>query len=47
MRGSEFVFHYVQLWHQKCHKINVNPAGSYVDSRCWIKNKKINDKSCQ
>ena len=47
MRGSEFVFHYVQLSHCKCHKINLNPGGSYIDSRYWKKNKKINDKSFQ
>ena len=47
MRGSEFVFHYVQLSHYKYHKINLNPGGSYIDFRYWIKNKKINDKSFQ
>ena len=47
MRGSEFVFHYVQLSYYKCHKINLNPGGSYIDFRYWIKNKKINDKSFQ
>ena len=40
MAGSEFVFGYVQLLHYKCHKINLNPGGSYSDSPGWIKNKK-------
>ena len=40
MKGSEFVFHYVHLLHCKCHKIDLNCGGSYVDSLDWIKNKK-------
>ena len=40
MRGSEFVFDYVQLLYYKCHKINLNRGGSYIDSPDWIKNKK-------
>ena len=40
MRGSESVFDYVQLLYYRCHKINVNRGGSYVDSPDWIKNKK-------
>ena len=40
MKGSEFVFDYVQLLYYKCHKINSNLGGSYVDSPDWIKNKK-------
>ena len=40
MRGREFVFDYVQLLYYKCHKINPNCGGSYVDSLDWIKNKK-------
>ena len=31
MRGSEFVFDYVQLLHCKCHKMNLNHGGSYLD----------------
>ena len=31
MRGSEFVFDYVQLCSYKCHKINLDCAGSYTD----------------
>ena len=40
MKGSEFVFGYVQLLYCKCHKINPNRGGSYIDSPDWIKNKK-------
>ena len=40
MTGGEFVFHYVQLLYYKCHIINFNRGGSYIDSSGWIKNKK-------
>ena len=40
MKGSEFVFGYVQLLYYKCHKINPNPGGSCIDSSDWMKNKK-------
>ena len=40
MRSSEFVFDYVHLMYYKCHKINLNRRGSYIDSPDWIKNKK-------
>ena len=40
MRGSEFVFDYVQLLYYKCLKINLNCGGSNTDSPDWIKNKK-------
>ena len=39
MRGSEFVFDYVHLIYYKCHRINFNCGGSYIDSPYWIKNK--------
>ena len=39
MRGSEFVFDYVKLLHHKCHKINLNRGGSYIDSPDWTKYK--------
>ena len=32
MKGSDFVFDYVQLLYYKCHKINLNCDGSYIDS---------------
>ena len=40
MRGSKFVFDYIQLLYYKCHKINFNRGRSYLDSPDWIKNKK-------
>ena len=32
MKGSEFVFDYVHLLYNKCHKINPNRGGLYTDS---------------
>ena len=53
MKGTAFVFNYVQLLYYKCHKINTNRGGSYIDSAKWIKNKKatintinIKDNKC-
>ena len=40
MKGSEFVFDYVNLLYYKCHEINPNCFGSYVDSPDWVKSKK-------
>ena len=40
MRVSGFVFDYVHLLYYKCHKININRGGSYIDSPDWIRNKK-------
>ena len=40
MEGSDFVFNYVHLLYYKCHEINRNCGGSYMDSNDWIKNKK-------
>ena len=40
MKRSEFVFDYVPLLYYKCHEINLNCGGSYIDSSDWIKNKK-------
>ena len=40
MKGSEFVFDYVQLSCYKCHKKILSRVGSYIDSPDWIKNKK-------
>ena len=39
MKGSEFVFDYVYLLHYKCHKINPNCGGQYIDCPDWIKAK--------
>ena len=32
MKSSDFVFDYVQLLYHKCHKINLNRGGSYINS---------------
>ena len=32
MKGCEFVFDYVHLLYDKCHKIYLNRGGSYIDS---------------
>ena len=40
IKGSDFVFDYVQLLYYKCHKINPNPSVPYIDSPDGIKNKK-------
>ena len=40
MKGSEFVFDYVQLLYYKCHKINPNCIRSHIDSPGSMKNRK-------
>ena len=35
IRGSYFVFNYVQLLYYKCHKINSNRGGSYINYPYW------------
>ena len=40
VRGSYFFFDYVHLMYYKCHKINLNRRGSYIDSPDWMENKK-------
>ena len=39
-KGSEFLFDYIYLMYYKCHIINQNYGGSYIDSPDWIKNEK-------
>ena len=39
IRGTHFIFDYVHVLYYKCHKINPNWGGSYIDSTDWIKNK--------
>ena len=46
MKGSEFVFDYVNSLYYKCHEINPSCGGSYIDSSDWLKKKK-KKKSCQ
>ena len=45
VRGNNFIFDCVHIFYYKCHKINQNHGGSYIDSSYWIK--KSNNKSCQ
>ena len=40
MRGSGFIFYSVQLMYYKCHKVNFERGGSYIDSPDWIKKEK-------
>ena len=40
MRGSDFIFDFVNLLPYKCHKINFKQGGSHIDSPDWIKTKK-------
>ena len=42
IKGSDFVFDYFHLFNYKCHKVNLNCGGSYIDSPEWIKNKQTN-----
>ena len=37
MKGSDFIFDCVNLLYYKCHKINLNCGGSYIDSPHQIK----------
>ena len=30
MKGSDFIFHCINLLHYKCHKINLNHSRSYI-----------------
>ena len=40
VKGSDFIFDYVHLLYYKCHEINPNRGGSYINSPDWIKSKK-------
>ena len=40
IKGSEFGLDYAQLLYYKCHKINTNCCGLYINSPDWIKIKK-------
>ena len=40
MKGSELFFDCVQLLYYKCHKINPNCGGSYIDFPDWMKRQK-------
>ena len=41
MRGSEFVFDFVDSLYYKLHKISLNRGESYIDSPKWLENKKV------
>ena len=41
MKSIVFLFDYVHLLYYKCHKINPNRGGSYIDSPDWIKKKNV------
>ena len=41
MKGSDFIFNYINLLYYKSHKRNPNRGLSYIDSSDWIKNKKV------
>ena len=38
MKGNDFIFDFVNLLNQKCHKINLKSCGSYIYSPDLIKN---------
>ena len=40
MKGSDFIFNCANWLYFKCHKINLNRDGSYIDSADWIKIKR-------
>ena len=40
MKGSQFVFDYVQLLYYKCHKISANHRRSNIDFPYWTNTKK-------
>ena len=40
IKSSEFIFNYVHFLYYKCHKINPNCVGSYINSPDWTENKK-------
>ena len=41
MKGTDFAFDYIHLLYYKCHKINPNRGGTYIDSPDRIKTKKF------
>ena len=45
MKRSDCIFDLVQLMYYKCHKVNFERGGPYIDSPEWVKKKKSNNKS--
>ena len=39
MRGSEFVFDYVESLNYIFHKVDLKRSGSYIETPVWIQNK--------
>ena len=52
IKGSNFVFEFVNGLHHKCRKISLQHGGSYTDSPKWLENReatinqKNNDNEC-
>ena len=52
MKGSNFIFHNIDLLHYHLHKVSLNREGSYIDSPEWLKtikattNPKNDDSEC-
>ena len=40
MEGSNFIFDCINLFHNKCDRINLNGSGLDIDPLSWIKTKK-------
>ena len=38
MNGCDFIFSFVHSFYYKCHKINLNRVGLYIDFPKWMKN---------
>ena len=45
MRGSNFIFDFIQLYYEKCNKIIFKRGESYKDSSNWIKHKKKSESN--
>ena len=41
MRGTEFVFDYVEFLNYIFHKVDLKRSGSYIETPEWLKNKKV------
>ena len=40
MKGSDYIFDFIDLLYYKCHKINLNRTGSYIDTTDWLRKEK-------
>ena len=41
MKGSEFIYDYVDRLYYNCHKVTLNCGGSYIESLYYLKTKKV------